>query len=130
MTVNPGSSATLNVQFNPTSAGAASGKLVIANNSSNNSNANITLSGTGITHQIALAWDVPSDNSDPVAGYKVYRSTGGGSSYTLLNSSATSKTTYTDTTAQSGTTYQYYVTSVDSSGSESTPSNTATVAVP
>jgi Abnormal spindle-like microcephaly-assoc'd, ASPM-SPD-2-Hydin len=130
MTVNPGASATLNVQFNPTAAGAASGNLTIANNSSNNSSASIALSGTGVTHQIALNWTAPSDNSDPVAGYRVYRATSGSSSYALLNSSATSQTTYTDATAASGTSYQYYVTSVDSAGSESTPSNTATVAVP
>lgn len=130
MTVNPGSSATLNVQFDPTTTGAVSGKLTIANNSSNSSSAVVSLSGTGISHQIALTWNAPADNSDPVSGYKVYRAASGSSTYQLLNSSATSKTAFTDTSAQSGTSYQYYVTSVDSGGSESTPSNTATVAVP
>lgn len=130
MTVTPGASATINVAFNPTTAGAATGKLTIANNSTNNSNAAITLTGTGISHQIALAWNPPTDDSDPATGYKVYRATSGSSSYTLLNSSATSKTTFTDISAQSGTTYEYYVTSVDSAGAESTPSNTATVVVP
>src|SRR5579871_5112393 len=130
MTVNPGSPATLNIAFSPTSAGAASGKLTIANNSSNLSSASITLSGTGTTHEIALNWTAPTETTDPAVGYKVYRTTSGSSSYTLLNSSATSQTTFTDTTAASGATYQYYVTSVDSAGAESTPSNTATVAVP
>ncbi len=130
MTVNPGSSATINVAFNPTTAGAATGKLTIANNSTNSANAAIALTGTGISHQIALAWNAPADDADPATGYKVYRATSGSSSYTLLNGSATSQTTYTDTSAQSGTTYQYYVTSVDKAGAESTPSNTATVVVP
>jgi fibronectin type 3 domain-containing protein len=35
-----------------------------------------------------------------------------------------------DATVTAGTTYEYYVTTVDTSGTESTPSNTATVAVP
>jgi fibronectin type 3 domain-containing protein len=130
MTVNPGSSATLNVQFDPTSAGAATGQLTIANNSSNDSNAVISLSGTGTSHQVALNWTAPSSSSDPVAGYNVYRAASGSSSYQKLNSSSDGQTTYTDSTVQAGTTYQYYVTSVDSSGSESTPSNTATAVVP
>ncbi|MGB6193389.1 MAG: choice-of-anchor D domain-containing protein [Terracidiphilus sp.] len=130
MTVNPGASATINVAFDPTTAGAATGTLTIANNSTNNGSAAITLTGTGISHQIALAWNAPTEDTDPATGYKVYRATSGSSSYTLLNSSATAQTTYTDTSAQSGTTYQYYVTSVDSAGAESTPSNTATVVVP
>ena len=130
MTVTPGTAATINVAFSPTAAGAVSGKLTIANNSSNNSSAAIALTGTGTTHQVGLTWQAPTDTSDPATGYKVYRTTSGSSAYTLLNSAATASLTYTDTTAQSGTTYDYYVTSVDSSGSESTPSNTATVVVP
>ena len=129
MTVNPGTPATLSVQFDPTSSGAASGQLIIANSSSNNANATISLSGTGATLQIALNWDAPSSSSDSIAGYNVYRAVSGSSSYAVVKSGNT-QTSYTDSSVKSGTTYQYYVTSVDSSGDESTPSNTATVAVP
>jgi len=40
------------------------------------------------------------------------------------------QTAYTDTGVQGGQSYIYYVTSVDSSGVESAPSNTTTVTVP
>jgi Cep192 domain 4/Abnormal spindle-like microcephaly-assoc'd, ASPM-SPD-2-Hydin len=130
MTLNPSQTATLNVQFDPTTTGAATGQLTITSNSSTNGTATISLSGTGIHHQVDLNWSAPTGSSDPIAGYKVYRAPSGSSSYQLLNSSIDAQTTYTDSTPQSGTTYQYYVTSVDSSGAESTPSNTATVVIP
>lgn len=130
MTVSPGTPATLSLQFDPSATGAATGQLTIANNSSNNANAVISLNGTGINHQVALSWNAPGGSSDPISGYNVYRATSGSSSYQKLNASADGQSTYTDTSAQSGSTYAYYVTTVDSTGAESTPSNTATVAVP
>jgi hypothetical protein len=129
MTVNPGTPATLSVQFDPTSSGAVAGQLVIANNSTNDANPTIGLSGTGTALQIALNWDAPSGSSDPIAGYNVYRAVSGSSSYSVVKS-GNSQTSFMDSTIKSGTTYQYYVTSLDSTGAESTPSNTATVAVP
>ena len=47
VTLNPGQSATLNVQFDPTAAGAVTGQLTIQSNSSTNSTAVVNLSGTG-----------------------------------------------------------------------------------
>ena len=47
VTLNPSQSVTLNVQFDPTSTGPASGQLTIQSNSSTNSTAVINLSGTG-----------------------------------------------------------------------------------
>jgi fibronectin type 3 domain-containing protein len=64
-----------------------------------------------------------------VAGYHIYRATSGGS-FALLNSSVNLPTTYTDTTAQAGATYDYEVMSVDASGVESTPSNVYTATIP
>jgi fibronectin type 3 domain-containing protein len=87
------------------------------------------LSGTGIPLQIGLSWDAPS-TSTTVSGYNIYRATGSSSTYAKLNSSLNSPTSFTDSGVTPNTTYQYYVTSVDSAGAESTPSNTATVAVP
>jgi len=65
-----------------------------------------------------------------VAGYYVYRSTTSGSGYAKLNSTPDSATTYTDSTVQSGTTYYYVVTAVDSSGDESAYSNQSMATVP
>jgi hypothetical protein len=46
LTLNPAQSVTLNVQFDPTTAGASSGQLTIASNSSTNGTAVISLAGT------------------------------------------------------------------------------------
>ena len=80
-------------------------------------------------HAVQLTWDVPSSTSDPIAGYHVYRSTGSSSSYSMLSSLET-QTIYTDSTVQSGSTYQYIVKSVDTQGVESVPSNPASVTIP
>ena len=129
-TLNPGQSVTLTVQFDPTTAGAASGQLTIQSNSTGNASANVSLSGTGAPHEVALAWNAPGSSSAPIAGYNIYRASSGTSSFQLINSSADTQTSYTDNTVQSGQKYDYVVKSVDSAGSESAPSNTTTVAVP
>ena len=46
-TLNPNQAITLNVQFDPTAAGAATGQLTIQSNSSTNTTAVVNLSGTG-----------------------------------------------------------------------------------
>src|SRR6202000_3512269 len=47
VTLNPQQAVTLTVQFKPTTAGAASGRLTITSNSPNNPIAVVTLTGTG-----------------------------------------------------------------------------------
>jgi hypothetical protein len=56
VTLNPKQAVTLTVQFKPTTAGAVSGKLTINSNSSTNSTAVVSLSGTGAatTPQLTL----------------------------------------------------------------------------
>jgi len=136
LTLNPNQTATLSVQFDPTTAGAASGTLTIASNSSTGAATGISLSGTGVNGSssgsdvVDLSWDAPSSSSDPVAGYNVYRSPSGASSYQQLNTSALTGTTYTDSTVQSGQSYDYIVESVDASGVQSAPSDIATAAIP
>jgi hypothetical protein len=132
VTLNPSLAITLQVQFDPTATGAVTGQLVIQSNSSTNGTVTIGLSGTGesASHQVTLIWDAPSSSTDPVAGYHVYRSNGGSSAYTLLNSSVDTQTTYVDTNVQSGATYYYIVKSVDAAGVESTASNGATATIP
>jgi Abnormal spindle-like microcephaly-assoc'd, ASPM-SPD-2-Hydin len=133
--LNPGQTATLNVQFQPSDAGTASGQLVISSNSTNNPTVQINLSGTGSSvtsppptaYAVDLSWNAPSGT---IAGYNVYRAPSGSSSFEKLNSSIDSLVDYSDSTVLSGDTYQYYVTSVDNSGDESVPSNIATVAIP
>ncbi len=133
ITLNPGQSTVLNLAFNPTAAGAATGELSIASNSTTGATTTVALTGTGVssvTYTVNLTWDAPTTSSDPVAGYHVYRATGTGASFQLLNSSVNVPTTYSDKTIQSGKTYVYAVTSVDASGAESADSNLFTVTIP
>jgi hypothetical protein len=130
LTLNAGQSVNLNIQFNPTTAGAATGVLTVVSTSLNSPATVITLSGTGITAAVQLTWNPPSDTADPAVGYKIYRATGTSSTYSLLNSSIDTQTSYTDSTIKGATTYQYYVTSVDAAGIESAPSNTTSVTTP
>src|SRR6185312_1343066 len=99
VTLNPTQTVTLQIQFKPTVAGAAAGQVTVSSNSSTGSTASVTLSGTGTTvpHGVNLNWNAPSSSPDPVAGYNVYRSTGGGS-FLLINSVLNVLTTYVDST--------------------------------
>jgi hypothetical protein len=132
LTLNPSQSTTVSVQFDPTSAGAATGTLTVASNSSSGPTAVVSLSGTGVSssYEVNLSWDAPSSSPDPVAGYNVFRSPSGASSYQQLNSSVLTGTTYTDSTVQAGQSYDYIVESVDASGVESAPSNMASAVIP
>jgi hypothetical protein len=134
VTLNPGQSLNLNLQFAPTTAGSSTGQLSITSNSSTNPTASFALSGTGTTattaHQVNLSWSAPAASSDPVAGYNVYRAAGGSTSYQRLNSSPLGSTNYTDSGVTSGQAYVYMVKSVDNAGTESSASNASTAAVP
>jgi hypothetical protein len=132
LTLNPNQTATLTVQFDPTVAGAATGTLTIVSNSSTNPAAVISLTGTGvgISYEVDLSWDAPTNSPDPVAGYNVYRSPSGASKYAQLNSTVVTQTSYADTTVQDGQNYDYIVESVDASGATSVPSNTYTAVIP
>jgi fibronectin type 3 domain-containing protein len=132
VTLNPGQSAILNLQFQPAATGAVTGELSITSNSSTNPKPMISLSGTGTTtaHSVDLSWNAPVSSTDPVAGYHVYRSPGGSASYQLMNSTIDTQTAYVDSTVQSGQAYDYIVKSVDAAGVESAPSNVTSVTIP
>jgi Abnormal spindle-like microcephaly-assoc'd, ASPM-SPD-2-Hydin/Protein of unknown function (DUF1573) len=129
VTLTPTQKLTLTVQFSPTAAGSVNGSISIVSNASG-SPATISLSGTGVVpvqHSAALTWNA---SSSTVSGYNVYRSAVSGSSYTKINSSLVATLTYTDANVQSGTTYYYVTTAVDSSGNESDYSNEVVAAIP
>jgi hypothetical protein len=124
-----GQSASISVTFAPTSTGSASGKLSFSSNASNSS-ASEALSGTGTAaaaHSVTLSWNASTSS---VSGYNVYRSTSSTGTYTKLNSSLISTTSYKDATVASGKTYFYATTAVNSKGEESSYSNQAEVSVP
>ena len=59
LTLNPAQTATLNLQFDPTTTGAAAGQLTIVSNSSTNPSVAISLSGTGEPHEVNLTGTHP-----------------------------------------------------------------------
>ena len=133
VTLNPSLALTLEVQFDPTAVAAATGRLTIQSNSSTNSTVAISVSGTGEAvqqHQVDLSWVAPSSSPVQTTGYNIYRAPGGSTSYQQLNSSVVTQTTYVDSTVQAGSSYDYYVESVDSSGAQSAPSNGVAASVP
>jgi len=81
-----------------------------------------------VTAQVALSWN--ASTSPGVAGYNAYRSTTSGGPYSKLNSGLISNTSYTDQMVQSGSTYYYVTTAVNSQGQESAYSNEAAATVP
>jgi fibronectin type 3 domain-containing protein len=85
-----------------------------------------TSKGAGQAHSVTIAWTA---SASPVQGYNVYRSNPPGGP-ALLTARLVTGTTYTDKTVEAGHTYIYYVTSVDSRGSESQPSENIKVTVP
>jgi hypothetical protein len=129
-TLAAGQSIPLTVQFAPAAAGTVSGNVSLTSNATNSPSA-MSLSGTGAqqaTHSVGLAW---TDSTTTVAGYNVYRGTSPNGPYaSKLTPSPISSAQFTDTGLQSGLTYYYVVTAVDSNGVESAYSNQATALIP
>jgi hypothetical protein len=137
-TLTPNESVTFQVWFRPTVKGPASAILSILS-ANLVTPATMALAGDGVTststpnpppptqHTVHLTWNASGGN---VAGYRVYRSQSANGGLQSITSSLVSSTDYNDTTVDSGTTYYYAVTDVNSSGEESTYSNEATAVVP
>ncbi len=129
VTLTPLQTASLSVQFSPTAAGAVSGNVSIVSNATG-SPATVPLTGTGVApvqHSVALTWNA---STSTVAGYNVYRGTVSGGAYAKINSSLVVVLDYTDSNVQSGTTYYYVTTAVNSSGNESVFSNEVSGTIP
>jgi fibronectin type 3 domain-containing protein len=77
-------------------------------------------------HSVHLSWKASVSNN--VVSYNIYRATVPNSYGLLVSMHPT--TSYTDSTVQSGQTYHYVVTAVDSAGGESSYSNRVEVAIP
>jgi hypothetical protein len=130
VTITAGKSANYIVTFTPQAAGASNGSVSFSSNASNSS-VSQSLSGTGVgttQRSVALSWN-PSTST--VVGYNLYRGIQSGGPYsTKLNISLLTNTSYTDSNVQSGATYYYVTTAVDSNSVESAYSNEATAAIP
>jgi fibronectin type 3 domain-containing protein len=127
--IAPGQSAILSVVFLPLLTGSMSGSVVVTSDASN-SPTTISLSGTGVllvTHSAALSWIASSSS---VAGYNVYSGTVSGGPYNKITTSPVATVSYKDSSVQSGKTYYYVITAVNSSSVESTYSNQVSAVVP
>jgi fibronectin type 3 domain-containing protein len=78
-------------------------------------------------HSVDLKWKAGVSG---VVGYNVYRSEMDRGPYTKLTSAPIRATNYTDRSVESGHTYFYAVTAVDSRGKESVHSNQAKALIP
>jgi hypothetical protein len=129
VTLATGQSMTFGVVFSPSASGNDNGSVTVASTATGYPRS-VALSGAGIQaaiHSVQLNWN-PSAST--VVGYNVYRSTLNGSAYSKINSGLLPALAYEDASVQSGTTYYYVVTAVDSSGDESADSNQATAVIP
>lgn len=127
--LSPGQSTAVNVTFTPSTNGAASGSVSVSSNATN-SPAKIGLTGTGVTpivHSVSLSW---SDGDTTVTGYNAYVASVSGGPYSRLTSSPIAGTSYVDSSVQSGRTYYYVVTALDSTNQESTYSSEIAAIVP
>jgi hypothetical protein len=129
VTIPSGQSIPFTVTFAPQAAGNASGSITFDSDATDSAAAE-TLTGSGTQtsqHSVSLSWNA---STSQVIGYNIYRRIGSSGSYTRLNPSINAITSYTDTSVQSGQTYDYVTTAVDASNMESAYSNEATAAIP
>jgi hypothetical protein len=125
----PGQSTTLTSTFAPSATGVATGKITVSSNASN-SPASILLSGSGVasgSHSVTLSW---TGGASGITGYHAYSSTISGGPFVRMTSAALTTPSFRDTSVQSGRTYYYVVTALDSSNQESVYSSEATAIVP
>jgi hypothetical protein len=128
-TVPAGQSVPFTVTFAPQIAGSTPGSIAFDSNATN-SPTKEALTGRGTQqsqHTVALNWGA---STSQVVGYNVYRGIASGGPYTKLNTIVDASTAYTDSSVQSGQTYYYVTTAVDSSNVESAYSNQATASIP
>jgi fibronectin type 3 domain-containing protein len=129
LTLQPNQTVTLTVTFDPTAAGAVSGASVTIVSNAGGLVVPLSGSGNAAAQSVSLTWTASS--SSDVVGYYAYRSTTSGSGYVKLDPTSPASTEqYTDSTVQSGTTYYYVVTAVDSNDVESDYSGQATAVIP
>lgn len=129
VSIPAGTSIPFSVTFAPQSSGTATGQVSFVSNASTSPSV-VILTGNGsppVQHAVNLSWNASTSNA---AGYNIYRATQSGAQYVRLNSSLITGLSFSDDAVQSGTTYFYAATSVDSNNVESAHSNIATAAVP
>lgn len=128
-TISSGQSVSVTLTFTPRASGTASGSISLAGNAGNTLVVESLIgSGTGAAqHSVRLSWTA---STSPVVGYNVYRSKNSGGPYSKLTSVLEPSTNYVDISVQSGQTYYYVNTAVDSHGVESKYSSQLRASIP
>ena len=114
------------------SVGTSTPSVTASATTTSNTNLTVPQPPTGLTSsvvsssQINLSWAAPSNNGgSAITGYKIERSSNGGTNWgTLISNSGSTGTTYSNTGLAANTTYTYRVSTINSVGT-STVSNTA-----
>jgi len=132
VTIPAGQSIPFSVTFTPQATGTVNASLSFTSNASPSSTT-VALSGTGApvpVHSVSLSWQASSSSN--VVGYNIYRALFASScgTYSKINSTVNTTTSYTDSSVTDGTTYCYATTAVNSSSEESAYSNIATAQIP
>ena len=128
VTLAAGQSVPFTVSFAPTTSSTVSANISFF--TGNSGSVSETANGSGATtqHTVGLSWD--GSTSPSITGYNVYRATSASGPYSRINSSLDASLSYSDSTVQSGQTYYYATTALDSAGAESSYSNEVQVVVP
>lgn len=127
ITLSAGQTASFDVIFTPQSGGTFTSTLKFASTAADSPTAE-ALGGSGVepAYTVSLSWDA---STSQVAGYNIYRSSTLSGSYSRLNPTLDAATAFSDNSVASGSTYYYDVTSVNSSGVESSPCTPVKVTV-
>jgi Abnormal spindle-like microcephaly-assoc'd, ASPM-SPD-2-Hydin len=128
VTLAAGQSVPFTVSFAPTATAATSANISFVTSTSTSFVE--TASGSGGTNQhiVDLSWNASTSTS--VMGYNVYRGGAATGPFSKINPSLNTSMNYSDSTVQSGQTYYYVTTAVDSAGMESSYSNQVQAVVP
>jgi hypothetical protein len=128
-TIAPGQLIPYALTFRPERGGKASGMISFRTRAIDSGTVQ-SLAGDGTapeTYTVYLSWQ-PSQSQ--VIGYNIYRGIQSGGPYSMINSGVDPNTSYIDNSVDSGSTYYYVTTAVNSSGEESTYSNQAQASIP
>lgn len=128
ITLSSGQSSTFGLSFTPAVVGSVTGSASVISTAAN-SPLSLPLSGAGSqgSHSVALDWTA---SPSAVVGYFVYSGKVASGPFTRLTPTPVSITSYTDDSVQSGQTYYYVATAVDSTGMESAYSNEVSATIP
>jgi hypothetical protein len=119
VTLGAGQSASFDVIFTPQAGGKVTSAVSFTSSAVDSPTA-AALSATGVdpAYTVNLSWTA---STSQVAGYNIYRSPTLSGTYSKINPALDPGTAFTDSNVASGATYYYDVTSVNSSGEESSP---------